>query len=155
MRIFLPFLLVGACTNPGFSERDIASPDLESPPVWTYALSEDEALLRHSGAGAKSTTILSCRKDGSLAVHVAAFSPVASEERMSIGAGDVVTTLVADFRGDSVRGGVDGEAPVPGELKAIVTNPAGIHVNYGYQNIGLLPAVPAPLGDQFLKACRA
>ena len=155
MRIFLPFLLVAACTNPEISKPDITPPDREPGPAWTYVLSEDEASLRHSGDGTKSTTILSCRTDGSLAVHVAAFSPVASEERMSIGAGDVVVSLVADFRGDSVRGGVNGEAPVPRELEAIVTNPAGIHVNYGYQTIGPLPAIPAALGERFLKACRA
>lgn len=86
-------------------------------------------------------------------VNIRAFEPVGSEERMTVGSGDTVVTLVAEPGGDPVRGGVSGKGPVPADLRAILTGGEGMAVNYGNQNLGPLPAVPADMADAFVSGC--
>ncbi|HEX2794595.1 MAG TPA: hypothetical protein VHN58_09225 [Croceicoccus sp.] len=88
-----------------------------------------------------------------LLVNVNAFKPVGSEERMSLGSGDTVLTLVADPSGDAQRGGVSGIGAFPSELRAILTGGAGVVVNYGNQNVGPFPAVPSEMANAFVGGC--
>ncbi|WP_447765318.1 hypothetical protein [Sphingopyxis panaciterrae] len=88
-----------------------------------------------------------------LLVNVPSFKPVASEERLSIGAGGTVVTLVADPKGDAMRGGVSGEAPFPEDLPFILRSPEGVRASYGAQAVGPLPAIPAATARRFIDAC--
>lgn len=88
-----------------------------------------------------------------LLVNVPTFKPIASEERLSIGAGGTVTLLVADPKGDAMRGGVSGEAPLPDDLPLILRSPEGVRASYGAQAVGPLPAIPAATVQRFIEAC--
>ena len=146
-------LLLAACTaTPPATTAEQPSPAAQ--PRWTSAADGAGASLTHVDAGGTRRATLRCHATGEgLLVNVSGFSPVASEERMSLGAGSVVTVLVADTAGDRARGGVSGEAPVPAELAAIVGSPAGVRINYGYQDIGPLPAIPADQARAFVTRC--
>lgn len=86
-----------------------------------------------------------------LLVNLPGFRPVGSEERMSIGSGGEVAVLVADSRGDPQRGGVSATGPVPDNLAALIAGP--VSVNYGAQDSGPHPAIPAQSARAFAAAC--
>ncbi|WP_370031444.1 hypothetical protein [Qipengyuania mesophila] len=94
-----------------------------------------------------------CPAGGGMLVNVNAFRPIGSEERMSFGSGGEVVTLVADPAGDGLRGGVSGEGPVPPSLLANLTGSEGVGVNYGAQDIGPLPPIPAETARAFITGC--
>ena len=138
-------------TRPSSAEPPPASPARAAG--WRLTRGEGgTALDHHDGAGARVATLF-CAGDGQLIVNIPSFKPVASEERMSIGAGGIVTALVADTAGDAARGGVSGEGPVPSELPAMLTAGEPIRVNYGYQDLGGLAPVPEAEARSFLAAC--
>ena len=88
-----------------------------------------------------------------LVVNVPAFRPVGSEERLSLGSGDAVETLVADPRGDAQRGGVSGVGEVPANLAALLGGP--VSASYGSQRSGPHPAPPADQVRALVAACAA
>lgn len=85
-------------------------------------------------------------------VNIQGFDPVASEERMTVGSGGTVVTLVA--AADPVRGGVSGKGPVPADIAAILRGGEGVAVNYGNQNLGPMPAVPTEMAEAFARGCK-
>jgi hypothetical protein len=118
-------------------------------------MSEGDAALVLTGMNGKALVTLACpRGSDELAVNVQAFRPVASEERMTFGAGGTAVTLVADPRGDPRRGGVTGRGPVPEELPAILAAAEGITVNYGSQNSGPHPRPSARRARYLVSECR-
>ncbi|MFN3387805.1 MAG: hypothetical protein ACK40O_02670 [Allosphingosinicella sp.] len=122
---------------------------------WQSAASgEGDALFLAAGADRRALTLFCPAGSNDLLVNVPAFRPVASEERMTFGAGGTVVTLVADFAGDRQRGGVSGTGPVPSELEAILTGGTPIGVNYGAQNSGPHAPPPAELAKAFVQGCR-
>lgn len=86
-----------------------------------------------------------------LLVNVSAFRPIGSEERMTFGTDGVGETIVADFRGDAVRGGVTGRGPVPANLRELISGP--LSVNYGSQNYTAKTAPGKDIVDEFVAAC--
>lgn len=70
---------------------------------------------------------------------------------MTFGTDGVVETIVADFRGDAVRGGVTGTGPVPSNLRALISGP--LSVNYGNQNYRAKAAPEKDVVDGFVAAC--
>ncbi len=86
-----------------------------------------------------------------LVVNVPAFRPIGSEERLSFGSGGEAEALVADSRGDSQRGGVTGEGPLPADLVALLSGP--VSASYGAQVSGPHPAPPAASAKAFATAC--
>ena len=87
-----------------------------------------------------------------LLVNVPGFRPVGSEERLSFGSGGEAHALVADTRGDRLRGGVSGTGEVPGNLAALVAGP--VAASYGAQRSGPHPPPPPALASAFVAACR-
>lgn len=114
---------------------------------------EGDGLFFGATEGEPAVVHMFCPREGGLLVNVNAFRPVGSEERMTFGSGGTVVTLVADSAGDANRGGVSGEGAVPDELRAILTGASGVSVNYGAQNAGPLPPVPATVADDFAAGC--
>ena len=114
---------------------------------------EGDGLHFMGDAGETQALIFCAAGDSTILVNVRAFDPVASEERMTFGAGGEVVTLVASPTGAPLRGGVSGAGPVPAALPSILARPEGIGVNYGYQNAGPFPQVPADMARGFLSGC--
>jgi hypothetical protein len=111
-------------------------------PRWDLQSSGEGIALALLGAGGRTVVRLFCPAGThGLIVNVPAFRPVGSEERMSLGSGSDAVALVADIRGDALRGGVSGAGPVPDKLPALVGGPVAI--NYGSQNSGPHAAPPA------------
>lgn len=141
-----------APTN-GSGPRDVSEAPEPAAGEWDLASSDEGAGLFLSTSDHRRVVTLFCpAESGELLVNVPGFRPVGSEERMSFGSGSAVTTLVADARGDRLRGGVSASGPLPPELAAILGG--RLAINYGAQNLGPLTAPPRALADQYVAACR-
>ncbi|MGE5564958.1 MAG: hypothetical protein ACM3YN_02215 [Parcubacteria group bacterium] len=138
-------LLLAACGKPA-EQAPAPKPAAPTPPplVW----SGDGHALELWQDGLRLLKIECDRKTG-LTVHGSQFKPVGSEERMSVGAGDVVMTLVATPDGPAVKG--EG-APDPDFLRAFGEG-RKFAVNYGYQNMGPYDGPPRDLAEPFAAAC--
>ncbi|HWT12029.1 MAG TPA: hypothetical protein VN231_04690, partial [Allosphingosinicella sp.] len=125
------------------------------PAGWEAAASGEGAGLSLAAPGGGLQLTLFCPNgSGDFIVNVPALRPIASEERMTFGAGGTAVTLVADPSGDPGRGGVTGRGPFPAELPAILAGPEGISVSFGAQNSGPHGTPPADLARAFLAGCR-
>jgi uncharacterized membrane protein len=113
---------------------------------------EGTALVFTSASGATVMRLFCPARSGRLIVNVPGFRPVGSEERLSFGSGNDAVALVADSRGDSLRGGVSGEGPVPDALSAL--GRGSVSATYGAQRSGPHPAPPADLAAAFVLTCR-
>lgn len=129
------------------------APGTHLPAPWKLEESEAGTALAYARNGELLATFFCPAASDELLLNVPAFRAVASEERMTLGAGETATALVADFRGDHRRGGVSATGPVPSELEWILAGPQ-IHINHGSQNAGPFPAPPAKLAARFTTACR-
>lgn len=157
MRYFLPLAIpaaLAACSQPAAPPPPPAE-EAEAAPAggesgWRLSSEGAGASLRFSGSEGQQ---LSLWCDGpTLRINAAGFDPVGSEERLSFGQGGEVMALVADPRGDQVRGGVSASAPVPANLSALLNGP--VSASYGAQRVGPLPAPPPSLARAFVAACR-
>ena len=122
--------------------------------TWEMASSgEGDGLFFGAEEGKAGAMHLFCPADGGFLVNVNSFRPIGSEERMTLGSGAKVFALVADPAGDTMRGGVSGQGPVPAELLAVLTGTDGVAASYGAQDIGPLPPVPEPTARLFVTGC--
>lgn len=118
---------------------------------WEQHSPGELALLDAEGAAVLRIVCADGR--GRIAVNVPAFTPIASEERLSFGSGGHVVALVADTRGDKARGGVTGEGAIPAELPEILAG--RVSVSYGSQVSGPHPAIPTEMAAFEMEACAA
>jgi uncharacterized membrane protein len=116
------------------------------------ASGEGSALALLSASGATAIRLFCPAGGKTLLVNVPGFRPVGSEERLSVGSGGAVVALVADTRGDRLRGGVSGSGAVPSDLARLIVGP--VSASYGAQVSGPHPAPPPELARAFLSACR-
>jgi uncharacterized membrane protein len=120
---------------------------------WTLqARGEGSSLALVSVTGATTMRLFCPAGGGRLLVNVPGFRPIGSEERLSFGSGGNVTALVADTRGDRLRGGVSGTGAVPGDFGALIAGP--VSASYGAQVSGPHPAPARELASAFVGACR-
>ena len=127
-----------------------SAPD-SSAPVWDLQSSGEGAALVYPAAGGTAVRLFCPADANRILVNVPGFRPIGSEERLTIGSGGVAEALVADSRGDRLRGGVSGTGAVPSTLGAIVSGP--LSASYGAQRSGPHPAPPRSLARAFLAAC--
>ncbi|HEX5776997.1 MAG TPA: hypothetical protein VFX95_10005 [Caulobacteraceae bacterium] len=131
--------------------HDPAPPGAPAPAVlgWSHESSgEGNALvLREDNA---DLVRIACIRGKGLVVHGEGFKHVESEERMSVGAGNTVVTMVATADGD----GVKGEGPIDADFIRAVGEGRKIAVNYGYQNMGPFNGPPANVAALFAAGCR-
>lgn len=168
MRLSLPAVallaLLAGCSRTAAPDAaapgaPVAATPVEAPPAapetaWRLASgSEGTALVVEDAAGHAALRAWCARGDGRLRVNVPAFAPVASEERMSFGQGGEVIALVAGAAGDTTRGGVTAETPVPANLRALLSGP--VSASYGAQASGPHPAPAPELVARFVAACAA
>lgn len=95
---------------------------------------------------------LACRDDGSLHITVPGFEPIASEERLTIGAGDEAFTHVADLEASGP--GVTGGGALDADLIARLARGEPVRAVYGAQSVGPLQAAQPPLLAAFTERCR-
>ena len=100
-------------------------------------------------AGEDPVVLLTCVPSDRLIVRLPRVIGVGSEERLSIGDGDMVVAMVAD----RTRGaGVAARGPTPDDLDAMLEG--GFAAAYGATSVGRLPPVPADLRARFRAACK-
>lgn len=128
-----------------------AAADDPSGAGWDLVSSGEGVALVFPAEGEVRMRLFCPADEDRILVNVPAFRPVGSEERLSFGSGGAVEALVADTRGDALRGGVSGTGAVPGNLGALLGGP--VSVNYGAQNSGPHPPPPAGLVRGFVRAC--
>ena len=121
-------------------------------PKWELLSSGEGASLALETAGQPAIIRLFCpRGENMLKVNVQSFRPISSEERLTVGSGNSVVTLVAGTQGDPLLGGVSGTGVIPKHLAALVNGQ--ISVNYGAQNSGPHVSPPQDLTKHFVAAC--
>lgn len=167
--IFLLPLLLAACGEPVSKyERDdpVAAPAPEPaalPPVqpaaaapvlaWTHVSHDDGAALVLQEDG-KDVLRLTCVRGEGLTVHANRFKPVDSEERMTVGAGDVAVTLVATADATRNPPAVKATGPLEPAFLAAVENGQKIAANHGAQDAGPFDAPPPAIARAFVTGCR-
>ncbi len=151
--LMIAVLLIAGC---GHTENPIApaasDPIAAAPMQWDMQSSgEGVALVVADTAGNTVMRLFCPAGTGKLLVNVPGFDPIASEERLSFGQGGEAEALVADASGDSARGGVTGEGPVPENVVALLSG--RVSARYGAQVSAPHPAPPANLVTAFASAC--
>lgn len=117
---------------------------------WTAVVSGVGYALVHNTAGVEDLRIACARSPARFIVRVETFTPIASEERLSFGADDHVTALVAQSTAPGP--GVDAEAPPPMTELAFLPAAAKVSVSYGAQTLSV--AGPGKqLADALVEAC--
>ena len=146
-------LLLASCNRSDPASAPQANDDIAGEPTsWDLQSSgEGAALVVTNADGATAMRLFCPAGAGTLLVNVPAFTPIASEERLSFGQGGEATALVADPSGDKQRGGVSGEAAVPANLSSLLSG--RVSASYGAQSSGPHPAPPAELVEAFVSAC--
>lgn len=108
------------------------------------------AIVRHDANG-DQIRLACARQPSRFVVWVAAFNPVASEERLSVGFDDQVTALVAKSLAPGP--GVDAEGAIPMTELATLLHGKTVAASYGSQTLSV-PAPEPALADAFVEACK-
>jgi hypothetical protein len=121
--------------------------------TWSRLSSGEGEALRLEDNG-ELIALLVCRADGS-GLHAGSdqLSPVMSEERFTVGAGDEAFTLVADLATPRPRG-VQASGPIPADFLNRVEAGEPVTFNYGAHTLGPFPSIPAADARAFAGACR-
>ncbi len=151
--LMIAVLLLASCGRTESPVAPLASePVAAEPAQWNLLSSGGGAALVIDDDAGKTVLRLFCAAgSGKLVVNVPGFDPIASEERLSFGQGGEAEALVADSSGDSARGGVTAEGPVPVNLSALLSG--RVSASYGAQVSGPHPAPPQDLVTAFAGAC--
>lgn len=129
-----------------------SEPIAAAPAQWDLQSSGEGAALVAADHAGKVVLRFFCPAGASrLLVNVPGFNPIGSEERLSFGQGGTAEALVADSSGDTARGGVTAEGPVPKNLLALLSG--RVSASYGAQVSGPHPAPPVDLVTAFAGAC--
>jgi uncharacterized membrane protein len=118
---------------------------------WELVFSGEGTALVYSSSGATSLRLFCPPRQDRILINVPSFRSIGSEERLTFGSGSVVEALVADTRGDRLRGGVSATGRVPSNLAALIDGP--VSATYGAQRIGPHPAPGEALVRDFTAAC--
>ncbi len=155
----LTALLVTGC-GPGPSEpaaapaaAPVATP---GPNGWAFAIGKNsvEMAWMTETMPDGSPLRLVCARNAGLMVEAGTLTHIASEERLSIGAGDTVVALVA-VAAEGARGPVIRATGAADEaLLTALTDGGPISISYGAQTYGPLAAPGAAVRRAFAETCR-
>ena len=146
-------LALAACDKP-------AAPPVAPPaaPVaqWAFGLGENsvEMAWLTDPAKAEAALRLVCARGDGVMVEAAAFKPIGSEERLSIGAGDTVQALVAVVATSSKGPLVRATGPVEEPFLTALESGQPLAASYGAQTVGPIEAPPAAMRRAFAETCR-
>lgn len=149
--IALMLALAGCEAQPDAPITELATADPATPAEpaapasgWTIDESGGAPMLVLSDAQGATAMTMRCSGDpAQFEVRVAGFTPIASEERLSLGLGETIVTMVAD-PGD-MSGGVVATTHDPAAVVAPLRVGGEIVVSYGASNFG---PVPTPGADE-------
>jgi hypothetical protein len=119
-------------------------------PSWEVKIASGTTSLNLSSVEGAPLMTISCRT-GHLGVQVPSFTPIGSEERLSLGLGQEPVTLVADLR--AKQPGVGAGGGVPENLEDLLERADRISAVYGSQQSGPYPAPAAAMKQQLAEAC--
>lgn len=147
-------LVLAACERPAAkpSAAPVAAP--VAPAEWALGMGRTSVEMAHLPPGGDHKTAdlrLVCAEGAGFQVSVPGFTPVASEERLTIGSGDHAFALVATAAGTT---GVQATGPIADDLLAVFDSGGPISINHGDQNIGPIPAPPDAARRIFTETCR-
>ena len=145
-------LALGACT-PEEPETPAAAADAPSPWSLQASATAGAAIILSDDTGAERLRIACRRNPAELYVSAPAFTRIGSEERLTLGAGDELATLVVSQETPPGR-----PLEAVGQLSADFVDAfaAGraIAASYGASAIGPAPSPPPHLRASFAAACR-
>jgi len=124
-------------------------------PSWSTSGEADSVTLSldHVGADAPVRLLtMTCVRGAVLRVESPQFTAAGDEDRLQIGAGDVVVGLPVVSAPDAA--GVTGEGPAFRDLLLEVAVGRPISLSYGGQTLGPLPPTPDPMISRFTDRCR-
>jgi len=162
MRALVPLLVilgVAACSPPAGEPAPKPAPELAPvPPApqkaateWAYGTGENSVEIVHlvGGDPARPDLRMVCASGQGFLILLPGLTPVASEERLTIGAGSIAHGFVAT----AAAQGVQAKGPIDDELLSVLESAEPIGVNHGYQNAGPFNP-PAALRRAFADTCR-
>lgn len=119
---------------------------------WAFGRGQNSVEIVHllNGDASKPNLRLVCAKGAGFLAVAPTLKPVASEERLSLGAGGKSEALVAT----AAAQGVQATGPITAELLAIVEGGGALGVNHGAQTLGPLDAPPEGMRRAFADICR-
>ena len=147
-------LALAACDRP--AAKPVEAPAAAAPVApaeWALGMGRTSVELAHLPAGGDHKTAdlrLVCAAGAGFQVSVPGFTPVASEERLTIGSGDHAFALAAT----AATTGVQATGPIADDLLAVFDSGGPISINHGDQNIGPISAPPDAARRIFTETCR-
>jgi hypothetical protein len=130
------------------------APAAAAQPIGGWAMQASAAagtaLVHTADDGGEDLRVACRRNPAELWVSAPRLRRIGSEERLSLGAGDQVTALVADLQAQGA--GVEATGPVAPEFLAGLRAGGDIAVSYGSQTLSLSPP-QAALAERFAAAC--
>jgi hypothetical protein len=162
MRAVLPILLalgLVACSPPAADPTPKSKPELAPIPdapqkaagEWAFGTGKTSVEIVHLIGGDPSTPDLRmvCAAGEGFLILLPTLKQVDSEERLTLGAGDIAHGFVAT----AAAQGVQATGPIDEELLSVFESAEPIGVNHGYQNAGPFNP-PAALRRAFAESCR-
>lgn len=162
MRAVLPLVLalgVVACSPPAGEPAPRPAPELAPvPPApqkaateWAYGTGKNSVEIVHlvGGDPARPDLRMVCASGSGFLIILPGLAQVASEERLTIGAGSIAHGFVATAAPE----GVQATGPIDDELLSVFESAEPIGVNHGFQNAGPFTP-PAALRRAFADTCR-
>ena len=162
MRAALSLLLalgLVACSPPAEPSRPAPKTDLAPVPAapqkpaseWAFGTGKTSVEIVHlvGGDPTKPDLRMVCAAGQGFLILLPTLKQVDSEERLTLGAGDIAHGFVAT----AAAQGVQATGPIDDELLSVFESAEPIGVNHGYQNAGPFTP-PAALRRAFADTCR-
>lgn len=155
--VFAAAAVLAGCGRPEETPPEPASAPVEAPAAptqgWTLQLAGADAALTAADAAGAAVLGLACGGDpAELVVTVEGFTPVGSEEQLSVGVDDEPFLLVADPTRRPV--GVEARGPIPEDFLKRLETAREVRAVYGAQALGPLSPPDAGTAKRFAQACR-
>ncbi len=153
-------LALGAC-SPAQTPPPPAAPVEAPPPAppqpglsWVRsATGEGAALTLLDAAGAPLLRLGCIRNPATMTLRIEGFTPIASEDRLTVGLDDALFVFVADLSATSGQGVVS-EAPIATDFLDRLQSASAISAVYGAQQLGPHMPPPADMAGTFAAECR-
>ena len=120
---------------------------------WAFGMGRNSVEMVHlpTGDPARPDLRMVCALGDGFLILMPEFKPVASEERLTVGADGEAETLVAVA---AARRGVQATGPIAEPLLKIIEGGAPLGVNHGSQNAGPFDPPPPAMRRAFTDTCR-
>lgn len=123
--------------------------------AWAASASGEGAVLSLSDAAGAPVLRLGCiRNPAAMTLTVAGFTPISSEDRLTVGLDDQLFVFVADLQASSAERGVVAQADVSNDFLDRLQSASAISAVYGAQQLGPHMPPPADIAATFAAECR-